>query len=112
MGTSKGTTEFTVIYSDSNLPRQQTTHYFLPRPNNSCLPRQMRQSGLKSEGRGSGLKNRLFQVFFLQKIRIFQANLRKISIFRQKLVIYSYFPGKLLYFSSKVTTFQQTSCAR
>jgi len=38
------------------------------------------------------------------------ANFRKISIFHAKIGYLELFLGKLLHFSSKVTTFEHTSC--
>src|SRR6218665_1387686 len=87
---------------------------------------QRRQSGLKSEGRGSGLnkidfsrqisekfqfqkKNRFFQANFRQ-ISAFSGHFTKSSIFKAKIRHLLLLLGKLFYFSSKVTTFEHTSC--
>src|SRR6218665_1993436 len=96
---------------------------------------QRRQSGFKFGGCGSGSNKfrslqtnfREISIFFRQlhkrisqKIRFFQGNFRKMSIFsgnlKQKLIFQAKIShlqlllGKLFYFSSKVTTFEHTSC--
>src|SRR6218665_1753753 len=91
---------------------------------------QWRQSGLKSGGRGSGSnKSRLFQTNFCE-ISIFSGNFtrnfnffrqifkklqffrqfEKTSIFQAKIAHLQLLLAKLFYFSSKVTTFEHTSC--
>ena len=94
---------------------------------------QRRQSGLKSIGSWIRVKKKsifpcrqifeefwLFQAILLKKIWFFQANFRKISIFQSTWDKISNFQaqighlklhlGKLFYFSSKVITFEHTSC--
>src|SRR6218665_815084 len=44
------------------------------------------------------------------KFRFFKANFRDISIFQAKIGYLQLFLGKLFYCSSKVTTFEHTSC--
>src|SRR6218665_1789695 len=52
-----------------------------------------------------------FQANF-RKISIFSGNFKKISNFQAKIGYLQLFLGKLFYFSSKVTTFEHTSCQR
>ena len=95
---------------------------------------QRRQSGLKSGDRGSGsTKISILPGKFSKHFDYFQSNFRNSSIFSgnftkkfnffrqskkfrfsmQKLLIYrQLLLGKLFYFSSKVTTFDHTSCTR
>ena len=90
--------------------------------------RQRRQSGLKSgESRGFGLKNYDFFLQISEKFQFFSGNFTKeISIFRQEFPNYLFLSkisiqpdkighlrlllAKLFYFSSKLDTFQHTSC--
>src|SRR6218665_2392500 len=88
-----------------------------------------RQSGLKSGGRGSGSNNFDFYRQISEKFQFFQAILQKNiefcrqifenfdffkqlkkSIFQAKNVHLQLPLAKLFYFSSKVTTFEHTSC--
>ena len=54
-------------------------------------------------------KFRFLQANF-RKITIFQAILKENSIFQAKIAYLQLLLGKLFYFSSKVTTFEHTSC--
>jgi len=85
------------------------------------------QSGLKSGGRGSRQKKSIFPGKFpknfgqfheeidfsrqiSKKFRFFQAISQKKFDFKAKIGHLQQLLGKLLYFSSKVTTFKETSC--
>src|SRR6218665_3313536 len=52
----------------------------------------------------------IFQVKFPKNFDFFQVILYKMSIFQAKIGYLQLFWGKLFYFSSKVTTFEHTSC--
>src|SRR6218665_1876125 len=54
-------------------------------------------------------KFRFIQASF-QKVLIFSGNLKTISIFQAKIAHLQLLLGKVFYFSSKVTTFEFTSC--
>src|SRR6218665_2610391 len=91
-----------------------------------CSSAQRRQSGLKSGGTwisifpGKFPRNFNFFRQVLKKFQFFKANFRKIliisgnlkknSFFQAKIAHLQLLLGKLFYFSSKVTTFEHTSC--
>ena len=78
---------------------------------------QWRQSGFKSGGRGSESKKFDFSRQISENFRFFQKISKKITIrqFQKNFALpkighLQLLLGKLFYFSSKVTTFEHTSC--